>query len=120
MQYSTIKSPLEFKRIMKECNHRVQSTSFIALFNFLENEPENTKCQFGITVSKKIGNAVTRNKQKRRIRNLLRDVTLIQLKQPVELVVIARVAINRRTFSQLKSEIKFITHKVNEEVTSLC
>jgi ribonuclease P protein component len=120
MQYSTIKSPLEFKRIMKECNHRVQSTSFIALFNFLEDKLESTECQFGVTVSKKIGNAVTRNKQKRRIRNLLRDVALVQIKQPVELVVIARVAINRRTFSQLKSEIKFITHKINEEVNGLC
>lgn len=55
---------------------------------FLKKEEQST-IRIGISVSKKLGNAVTRNRIKRYIREAMREI-IPQLHQSYDLVIIAR------------------------------
>ena len=61
-----IKKNYIFSKIIKECNP-VKTKQFIV---YVDNKVEGLY-QFGISVSKKIGNAVTRNKIKRQIKSII-------------------------------------------------
>ena len=54
----------------------------------LENEP--TRSRLGVTVSRRIGNAVMRNRVKRRVREIFRKQIRAQLPAGTSIVVIAR------------------------------
>ena len=59
-----IKKSSEFDEIIKN-NKFVKNNNYIIYYR-----DNDTKCKFGISVGKKIGNAVTRNYYKRVIRNI--------------------------------------------------
>lgn len=63
---NTIKKNFIFSKIIKECIP-IKSRQYIV---YVDNKV-NGVYQFGISVSKKIGNAVTRNKIKRQIKNVI-------------------------------------------------
>lgn len=59
----------------------------------------------GITVSKKVGNAVTRNRMKRRFRALVRDVMPESGVPGADHVLIGRNAGIERPYADLKAEL---------------
>lgn len=61
--------------------------------------------RFGITVTKKIGNAVVRNRMKRRLRELLRDALPHAGLADHDHVLIGREGGIERDFSRLRSEL---------------
>lgn len=61
-----IKKNEDFSRIINKRNY-YKSFSYII---YIEKQEQNN-CHFGISVSKKIGNAVTRNKIKRQIKSMI-------------------------------------------------
>ncbi len=63
---NVLKSTLDFNRIIKT-TRPIKSKNYVIYFEY------NTDSiyHFGISVSKKIGNAVTRNKYKRKIRSII-------------------------------------------------
>ncbi len=61
--------------------------------------------RFGITVTKRIGNAVVRNRMKRRFRELLRDVLIGHGLPAHDHVIIGREAGVERDFILLKGEL---------------
>lgn len=61
-----IKKNFDFSRIISKRNF-YKTFSYII---YIEKKEQNI-CHFGISVSKKIGNAVTRNKIKRQIKNMI-------------------------------------------------
>ena len=63
----TIKSTRKFNDIIQNSN-KVKSKYFILCS---ELNKESTNPMFGVAVGKKVGNAVTRNKIKRQIRNII-------------------------------------------------
>ncbi|WP_336974590.1 ribonuclease P protein component [Sphingobium aromaticiconvertens] len=68
--------------------------------------------RFGITVTKKIGGAVVRNRMKRRFRVLAREL-LPNLGLPgADHVLIGRVGGIERDFAQLRTELEKALHKV--------
>jgi len=99
-----IKESKEFDRII----HNNKSHKFKDYIIYIEyNNSDNYK--FGISVGKKIGNAVRRNKVKRQIRSIISEK---EYKNGFNCIIIVGVGINERSFSQMKNNY-------NEAISSL-
>ena len=94
-----VKREKDFKAIFKE------GTSF-ANRKFVVYQLENQKSHFrvGLSVSKKLGNAVTRNQIKRRIRHILLSVRE-HLADNVDFVVIARKGVEGLDYAEMEKNL---------------
>lgn len=61
-------------------------------------------CRIGLTVTRKTGGAVTRNRVKRRLREIYRTNREL-FDEPFDLVVNARPSIKERSFDELEREL---------------
>ena len=61
--------------------------------------------RFGVTATKKIGNAVVRNKCKRKLRVLARDILVKHAKENTDYVLIARNTTFNRNISLLETDL---------------
>lgn len=77
----------EFLRLQR-IGVRFQSPHFVLYAGRLEHEPE--RARLGVTVSRRIGNAVVRNRVKRRVRECFRKAIRAGLPAGTSIVVIAR------------------------------
>lgn len=68
--------------------------------------------QFGLTASKRVGNSVARNRAKRRLRALAREV-LPQRAQPGDYVLIAKTETITRDFCQLRGDLIYALKKLD-------
>ena len=94
-----VKREKDFKAIFKE------GTSF-ANRKFVVYQLENQQNHFrvGLSVSKKLGNAVTRNQIKRRIRHILLSVRE-HLADNVDFVVIARKGVESLDYAEMEKNL---------------
>ena len=74
-------------------------------FVLLVNPNPHDQVRFGITVTKKIGNAVVRNRMKRRFRALLRELLPAQGLAAHDHVLIGRDGGVERDFTRLRNEL---------------
>ena len=75
--------------------------------------PSKTKSiKVGFAVTKKIGHAVTRNKIRRRLREIVQKY-LPNLKQNYNIIVVAREGIVGFSFDELEKEFVSLTKKAN-------
>ena len=74
-------------------------------FVLLVNPNGLDQVRYGITVTKKIGNAVVRNRMKRRFRALLREVLPVQGLPGHDHVMIGRETGIERDFAKLREEL---------------
>jgi ribonuclease P protein component len=77
----------EFLRLQRD-GVRFQSPHFVLYAGSLEREPSRSR--LGVTVSRRIGNAVVRNRVKRRVREIFRKELRARLPVGTSIVVIAR------------------------------
>ena len=80
-----VKKDREFQKVF----HKGKSTANRQFVIYKYNKEDQSHFRVGISVSKKLGNAVTRNRLKRRIRHILMELD-DQLAQDVDFIVIAR------------------------------
>ena len=94
-----VKREKDFKAIFKD------GTSF-ANRKFVIYQLENQQNHFrvGLSVSKKLGNAVTRNQIKRRIRHILQSVKG-SLVEHVDFVVIARKGVETLDYAEMEKNL---------------
>ena len=94
-----VKREKDFKAIFKD------GTSF-ANRKFVVYQLENQQNHFrvGLSVSKKLGNAVTRNQIKRRIRHILQSVKG-SLAEHVDFVVIARKGVETMEYAEMEKNL---------------
>lgn len=95
----------EYKYIFK--NGRKISGKYIIAF-FKENNLSYNK--FGIITSKKIGNAVTRNKAKRKIRAIIKN-GMDNFKGGNDIVIVARMSIKEADYISIERDFNRILKK---------
>ena len=66
----------------------------------------------GFTVSKKVGNAVARNRVKRRLRAVAQVILLAKSPKNLDLVIIGRQNTLKRPFSDLVTDLKIALKKI--------
>ena len=99
-----IKKYSEFQKVIEAAD--TKKTCFFVSYK-LENELGYSR--FGISVPKKIGNAVTRNKIKRQVRSAIGQST--NFKKSIDIVIIVRKNYEVNNFAQVKSEIQQLLEK---------
>jgi ribonuclease P protein component len=78
------------------------------------NREDEGEPRIGFTVTKKLGNAVMRNRIKRRLREAVRTASGLDLKHGHDYVFIGRAATAAREFGDLVRDIVTATQRLNE------
>lgn len=103
-----VKKEAEFQRVFtqgKSCANR----QFVI---YMIEKPEQVHFRVGISVGKKIGNAVARNWVKRRIRQSLTELKP-QLKQDCDFIVIARPGVAWMEMAEVKDHLIHVLRLAN-------
>jgi len=85
--------------------------------NLAENKNAQNFCRVGYTVSKTVGNAVVRNRAKRRLREIFRKLALLHAKNHYDYVLIARREISEADFDKISSDLKFCLKRIHGPLT---
>lgn len=100
-----VKKNEDFSRIMKKYRP-FKSHSFIV---YVEKETNNIY-KFGISASKKVGNAVTRNKVKRQVKSILDKNNY---KNNFNCIIIIKKEVLNKTYLELEAELNTLINKLN-------
>lgn len=95
-----IKKNTEFKEIIENKKHLKLKSCTIYY-----KQSELNINRFGISISKKVGNAVNRNYNKRRVRAVLREFDDNNYLNKFNLIIIIKPLINEMTYIDIKNEI---------------
>lgn len=95
----------EFKKIRKQ-EHTLVNPSFVVYFN----KRGLDHARFGISVSKKLGNAVVRNHIKRQIRMMLHE-SIDFTTYPFDAIIVARKVFNLNDYSTNKKLLEKVLNK---------
>lgn len=106
-KFETVKNKREFDNIIKTGNFIKNDVFIVYFLNHKEEFPK-----FGIAVGKKIGNAVTRNKYKRIIRNIIDKNKLLFKKEFDYIIIIKRKCLNM-SFIELNDSLSFLIKEKN-------
>ncbi len=97
----------EFSSIIQN-RQFVKSSSFVLYFRKRKEEYS----RIGISVGKKLGNAVCRNKVKRQVRSIVD--TVFTFEEPYDLIIIVRPNYKDKSFSENLLEMKENQNRVNK------
>lgn len=78
-------------------------------------EKDNTKYRFGISVGKKIGKAVTRNKYKRRMRNIIDNHEKLY-SNSLDYIIIVRKNCLLENYQQIEESFVELLNKLNKQL----
>jgi len=95
----------DFQRVRQSGKFKASPLLVLA---FLRNELDHSR--FGFAVSKRIGNAVQRNKIKRRMREAIR-LRLSHIKPGFDCVFIARQPIREATYQDIEQTLEYLLNR---------
>jgi len=101
-----IKKSEDIQKLMKKKN-TVGNVYFVIYYQ--KNHDQN-HFKYAISVPKKYGNAVKRNKMKRRIREIIKDESILP---NIDFFVVAKVKSQNLDFNEIKMNIKKLIKKAN-------
>jgi ribonuclease P protein component len=90
-------------RYLQRYGARAEAAHFVL---YAGRFPRSEKSRLGVTVSKRVGIAVIRNRVKRRVREIYRLILRAMLKPGISLVVIARPGAGELTSEAIGGELK--------------
>ena len=100
----SLKKSDHFKKVLKEKKVHTEFFSIFAAKNFLKSKNNNLMISF--IIKKKIGNAVKRNKIKRRLRNITNEaIKNITLKFEYSYLVIAKPTMLNNEYTIIKETL---------------
>ena len=98
----------EFKNLLKQ---KKLSNEYVTIFFGILNDKNNKKLNISFVTKKKIGNAVKRNKIKRRLRNIFNEaIKKVSIKLNYSYLVIAKPTMLNNDYTNIK-EILFQSFK---------
>lgn len=100
----TVKSNRDFKKMYKTADSFANRQ--LAIYFKRNSLPYN---RYGFSVSKKIGNAVVRNKMRRRLKEIIR--TQVKLKNGYDIIFIARQNSKEANYEILKNSVFHLLKK---------
>ena len=98
----------------------VATKGLILQFETKDLNVDGSAPRVGYTVSKKVGNAVTRNRARRRLKSVVNDVLNSSIELPLDLVLIGKANTLQRTYDELLEDLRFALKNVRtrqEKVT---
>lgn len=104
-----VKSHEDFQEVIKE--KKTVSNRIYVLY-YKKNELDHSRV--GISSSKKLGNAVTRNKIRRQIRMMAQQV--INFENSIDYCIIVRKSYLEQTFEDNKKELSILIEKANRRI----
>ncbi len=99
----TLKASPDFQRISKQ-GRKWAGPAFIMLALSLDDSTKPFRC--GFTVSRKVGNAVVRNRAKRRLREIVRLFIKAKAPQGFEIVLIGKTAAASRDYAKMAADFE--------------
>ena len=83
------------------------------------NENSEAPVRVGFTVTKKVGNAVVRNRIKRRLRAVATEVMPGHAQLGTDYVIIGRYAAFERAYDDLLGDLRYVLRKIEKESHNL-
>jgi ribonuclease P protein component len=111
----TLKKRRDFLRLNKA--GKVVRFAFVCRYGHSNRTGQQTSCRLGVTASKKIGNAVHRNRAKRRLREAMRLHHHLLIESNVDINMIARPAVLHVAFDRLATDIKNVFLDISKAST---
>ena len=108
-QAHRVRKRREYLRVQRR-GERIWGRRFIFYFG----RPGTGEARLGITVSRKVGNAVTRNRIKRWVREAFRQNREI-FNRPVDLVLIAKRDIEDFSYANIEAELVEVVRRFHRE-----
>ncbi len=100
-----LKKTLQFKKVYN--SKKVISSDLLVMYYKKNNTSTNF---YGITISKKVGKAVVRNRLRRIIKELLRS-HLQNIKKGYDIVIVVRVRANTSDYKRLSKALFYMLKK---------
>jgi ribonuclease P protein component len=110
----TLKARADFVRIQKS-TIKVAAKSLV-LCAAESNQKENQSLRVGFTVTKTVGNAVIRNRIRRRLKAVVKDILPTLAVEGVDYVLIGRKSALEREFGGLEKDLKYALHAIRKAV----
>ena len=85
----------------------VAAKGLILQFEGKDPNEGGNKHRVGFTVSKKVGNAVVRNRARRRLKSVVNDVLTSSEEWPLDLVLIGIASTLKRSYDELLGDFRF-------------
>ena len=117
MAIDSITKRSDFMKIGKNNTSFCAKTTLILASPTLKTDFDKETLEFirvGYTVTKKIGNAVFRNKCKRRYREIIRELAPDLCKNHHDYIILARTKIQKANFNCIKNDVKFCLNGINK------
>ncbi len=104
-----VKESKDFKKILD--NNKYKASNYFKIF-YLNNEYKYSR--FGISVSKKLGKAVFRNKYKRKIRSIIDNSKKLYINNQ-DYIIILRSGALTKSYQELESDYQRLINNIRKE-----
>ncbi|MGM0548533.1 MAG: ribonuclease P protein component [Bacillota bacterium] len=105
----SLKKNKEFKKVYE--NGKSYATRNLVIYCL--KYKKGKKNRYGLSVSKRVGNAVVRNKLKRRLREIIREFEKNEDFKGYEIIFIARNPVVQLNYHSLKKDVNRLLKKMN-------